>query len=364
MTRIVDSTPKADGFRMPAEWEAQCNCWMVWPERPDNWRLGGKPAQEAFSRVAEAICEHEPLTMVVSANQYMNAREQLPGDVREVEMTTDDSWMRDTGPTFVVNDHGEIRGVDWRFNAWGGLEGGLYFPWDHDDLVARKVLELEGVPMYHADFVLEGGSIDVDGQGTVLTTEECLLNHNRNPELSKEQIEHNLLEYLGADKVIWLPRGVYLDETDGHVDNFCRFAAPGVVMLTWTDDQDDPQWEISNEALRVLESTTDARGRKLEVIKLHQPGPIYITAQEAAGVDHIAGVQPRVEGERLAGSYVNSFIGNGVVVLPVFDDVHDEDAVLAYKQLFPEREVVTVPGREILLGGGNVHCITQQEPAV
>ena len=336
---------------------------MVWPERPDNWRLGAKPAQEAFSKVAEAICDHEPLTMVVSGGQYLNAREHLPAQVREVEMTTDDSWMRDTGPTFVINDAGELRGVDWRFNAWGGLEGGLYFPWDHDDLVARKVLEMEGVPMYRADFVLEGGSIDVDGQGTVLTTEECLLNHNRNPELTREEIERNLCEYLGADKVIWLPRGVYLDETDGHVDNFARFAAPGVVMLTWTDDRDDPQWEISNEALEVLQNTTDARGRKLEVVKLHQPGPIYITADEAAGVDHIPGVQPRVEGERLAGSYVNSFIGNGVVVLPVFDDVHDEDAILTYKRLFPDREIVTVPGREILLGGGNVHCITQQEPS-
>jgi agmatine deiminase len=363
MTRVLTGTPKADGFRMPAEWERQCNCWMVWPERPDNWRLGAKPAQEAFSQVAQAICDHEPLTMVVSGGQYLNAREHLPAQVREVEMTTDDSWMRDTGPTFVVNDAGELRGVDWRFNAWGGLEGGLYFPWDHDDLVARKVLEMEGVPMYRADFVLEGGSIDVDGQGTVLTTEECLLNHNRNPELTREEIEHNLCEYLGADKVIWLPRGVYLDETNGHVDNFARFAAPGVVMLTWTDDRDDPQWEISNEALAVLENTTDARGRRLEVVKLHQPGPIYITADEAAGVDHIPGVQPRVEGERLAGSYVNSFIGNGVVVLPVFDDVHDEDAILTYKRLFPDRQIVTVPGREILLGGGNVHCITQQEPS-
>jgi len=336
---------------------------MVWPERPDNWRLGGKPAQDAFTRVAEVICEHEPLTMVVSGQQYVNARAHLPEQVREVEMSTDDSWVRDTGPTFVVNDHGQMRGVDWRFNAWGGLEGGLYFPWDHDDLVARKVLEMEGVPMYRADFVLEGGSIDVDGQGTVLTTRECLLNHNRNPHLTQAQIEHNLCEYLGVDKVIWLPRGVYLDETDGHVDNFARFAAPGVVMLTWTDDETDPQWEISNEALRVLESTTDARGRTLEIVKLHQPGPIYISAQEAAGVDHIPGVQPRVEGERLAGSYVNSFIGNGVVVVPVFDDVHDEEAILTYKRLFPDREVVTVPGREILLGGGNVHCITQQEPA-
>jgi agmatine deiminase len=218
------------------------------------------------------------------------------------------------------------------------------------------------VQRYLPDLILEGGSIDVDGQGTVLTTEECLLNPNRNPDLTREQIEGILREHLDVSTVIWLPRGVHLDETDGHIDNFARFAAPGVVMLTWTDDRDDPQWEISHEALRILEATVDAQGRSLQVVRLHQPGPITITAEEASGVDRVAGVQPRAEGERLAGSYVNSYIGDGIVVLPVFDDPHDAAAVAAYEQLFPDRRVIPVPGREILLGGGNVHCITQQVP--
>ena len=253
--------------------------------------------------------------------------------------------------------------MSWQFNAWGGLTGGLYFPWDADDLVGPKVLDLERCQRYLPEFVLEGGSIDVDGEGTVLTTEECLLNPNRNPDLGREEIESLLRDHLGVETVVWLPRGVYLDETDGHVDNFCRFVAPGTVMLTWTDDMDDPQWEISNEALKVLENTRDAKGRQLTVVKVHQPGPIAITAEEAAGVDQIPGVQPRVEGERLAGSYVNSYLGNGIVVLPVFDDPHDEAAIAAYGEMFPDRRIVTVPGREILLGGGNVHCITQQVPA-
>ena len=362
MLHALASTPREDGFRMPAEWEPHAGCYLVWPERPDNWRLGAKPAQRAFARVAEAIAEAEPVTVLVSAAQYVNARERLPLHVRVVEMSTNDSWVRDTGPSFVVNGSGQLRAVSWRFNAWGGLRGGLYFPWDADDMVGPKVSDLERVQRYLPDLVLEGGSIDVDGEGTVLTTEECLLNANRNPDLSREEIEEVLRTHLGASSIIWLPRGVHLDETDGHIDNFARFAAPGVVTLTWTDDRDDPQWEISNEALEILERAADAEGRPLQVVKLHQPGPITITAEEAAGVDAVPGVQRRTEGERLAGSYVNSYIGNGIVVLPVFDDPHDAAAIATYEQLFPGRRIIPVPGREILLGGGNVHCITQQVP--
>lgn len=362
MLHALASTPREDGFRMPAEWEPHAGCYLVWPERPDNWRLGAKPAQLAFARVAEAIAEAEPVTVLVSAAQYVNARERLPLHIRVVEMSTNDAWVRDTGPSFVVHDSGELRAVSWQFNAWGGLRGGLYFPWDADNVVGPKVCDLERVQRYLPDLILEGGSIDVDGEGTVLTTEECLLNPNRNPDLSREEIEDVLRTHLGASTIIWLPRGVHLDETDGHIDNFARFAAPGVVMLTWTDDQDDPQWEISHEALKILEDTVDAHGRRPTVVTLHQPGPITISAEEAAGVDHVPGVQPRVEGERLAGSYVNSYIGNGIVVLPVFDDPHDAAAIAAYEQMFPGRRVIPVPGREILLGGGNVHCITQQVP--
>jgi agmatine deiminase len=262
----------------------------------------------------------------------------------------------------VVDDAGTVRGVSWRFNAWGGLRGGLFFPWDADDQVGPKVCDLERVACYQPDLVLEGGSIDVDGEGTVLTTEECLLNPNRNPDLSREQIEELLHAHLGTSTVIWVPRGVHLDETDGHIDNMARFVAPGVVVLTWTDDEADPQYERSAEALAVLESSTDAQGRPMRVVKLHQPGPLHIRDDEAAGVDVVPGTQPREAGERLAGSYVNSYIGDGIVVVPVFDDPHDDAAVAAYRELFPDRRVLTVPGREILLGGGNVHCITQQLP--
>jgi agmatine deiminase len=363
MSAPLTSTPRQDGYRMPAEWEPHRGTWLIWPERSDNWRNGAKPAQGAFARVAEVIAEAEPVTVCVSAGQYVNAREQLSDAVRLVEMSSNDSWIRDCGPTFVVDEDQRVRGIDWKFNAWGGLEMGLYFPWDADDLVGQKVLDVQRVERYAPDFVLEGGSIDVDGEGTVLTTEECLLLGNRNPARSRDEIEWHLREYLNVDSVIWLPRGVYLDETNGHIDNFARFVRPGHVMVTWTDDENDPQFEISAEALAILKQSRDAKGRPLDITLIHQPGPILIDEQEAAGVDHVPGVQPRVAGERLAGSYVNSYIANGIVVLPVFDDPHDEAAIKTYEQLFPDRRIVTVPGREILLGGGNVHCITQQEPA-
>lgn len=348
---------------MPAEFEPHGGCWMAWPERPDNWRLGAKPAQEAYAAVAAAIAGSEPVTMAVSDAQFENCRAMLPPEVRVVEVSTDDAWIRDTGPTFVLDGGGRRRGVDWRFNAWGGTEGGLYFPWDRDDRVAAKVLEVEGDDRYRAPIVLEGGAIHVDGEGTVLTTEECLLNPNRNPELSREQIERVLLDYLGAEKVIWLGAGVFEDETDGHVDNLACFTRPGTVLLTWSDDPDDPQHRISRDARERLEAATDARGRSLEVVLLPSPGPLRISAEEARGVDAAEGTTPRSAGDRMAASYVNFYLANSRIVYPLLDPRHDEEAAAILRRAFPDREVVGVPAREILLGGGNIHCITQQVPA-
>lgn len=348
---------------MPGEFEPHSGCWMAWPERPDNWRLGAKPAQEAYAAVAAAIAGSEPVTMAVSDAQFENARAMLPPAVRVVEVSTDDAWIRDHGPTFVVDGAGGRRGVDWRFNAWGGKNGGLYFPWDRDERVAAKVLEIEGADRYRAPIVLEGGAIHVDGEGTVLTTEECLLNPNRNPELSQEQIERVLLDYLGAEKMVWLGPGVFEDETDGHVDNLACFARPGTVLLTWTDDEDDPQHAISRDARERLEAASDARGRPFEVVLLPSPGPLQISAEEAEGVQVVEGSRPRRAGDRMAASYVNFYLGNSRIVMPLLDPRHDGEAEAILRRVFPEREVVGVPAREILLGGGNIHCVTQQVPA-
>jgi agmatine deiminase len=335
---------------------------MLWPERTDNWRFGAKPAQKAFVAVASAIAQFEPVTMGVNPSQYKNASSMLPPAVRVVEIANNDSWMRDCGPTFVVNKKkGIVRGIDWIFNAWGGLEGGLYFPWDLDDAVGQKVLEIEEVDRYKAPIVMEGGSIHVDGEGTLITTEECLLNPNRNPTLSRGEIENVLQEYLNVSKIIWLGAGVFNDETNGHVDNLCCFLQPGMVALTWTDDKNDPQYEISLDAYTRLEQSTDAQGRKFEIHKLHQPNPVTITEDEANGVDAVEGTLPREAGDRMAASYVNFYLCNQGAIVPTFNDPHDQVALGTLQRLMPDRKIVGVPAREILLGGGNIHCITQQQ---
>ena len=360
----LHSTPFADGFSMPAEWHPHKQTWMIWPERQDNWRLGAKPAQHAFCSVAKAIAQFEPVTIGVSAAQFENAAAHLAEQpaIRLVEISNNDAWMRDTGPTFVKNLAGEVRGVDWIFNAWGGLQGGLYFPWDQDDLVARKVLQIEGLSRYRANLVLEGGAIHVDGEGTLLTTEYCLLNPNRNPQLSREEIEAELKQSLGIDKTLWLPRGIVEDETDEHIDNMACFIAPGKILLAWTDDQNDPQYKHSRLAFDYLSQQTDAKGRPIQVHKLPVPGPLFMTAEEVAGVDPIDATQPRKEGNRLAGSYINFLFCNGGIVMPSFNDPMDSVAKEIVQSLCPQHQVVQVPGREILLGGGNIHCITQQQP--
>lgn len=361
MTRTLTTTPAADGFMMPAEWSPHAGTWMLWPERPDNWRWGAKPAQAAFAAVASAIARHEPVTMCVSPGQYLNARHALPSAVRVVEMTSNDSWIRDCGPTFVANPDGKVRGVDWRFNAWGGQAEGLYSPWDQDDLVGEKVLEMERAPRYAPPIVLEGGSIEVDGEGTLMVTMQCLL--NRNPDLSRAEIEAALMAQLGVTTIIWLDHGVFNDETDGHADNLARFVAPGRVVLTWTDDRDDPEYAISQDAFERLSKASDAKGRALDVIKVRQPGPLFMTEAEAKGVDVVDGTEPRVAGLRLAASYVNFYFCNGAMIVPALDPAHDSAAVEASQAACPDRKVVMVDAREILLGGGNIHCITQQQPA-
>lgn len=359
------TTPRQDGFRMPGEFEPHERCWMIWPQRRDTFRFGGKLAQKAFLQFSRAISRFEPVTICVNADQYDVALTEAGDFAQIVEMSNDDFWMRDTGPTFVTNGR-EIRGVDWSFNAWGGLVDGLYFPWDKDDRVAGKVCGLVGADRYRLDdFVLEGGSIHVDGEGTLVVTESCLLSEGRNPRLSREEIEAVLSDYLNVEKIIWLPEGIYLDETNGHVDNIFNFVRPGECVLAWTDDENDPQHAISKACYDLLSSTTDARGRRFKIHKLHIPSPIYLTEEEREGMDKVCEFWPPEAGTRLPASYVNYYTANGGIVFPKFGDpVYDAKAEALLREVYPEREVVGVECHEMFLGGGNIHCATQQQPKV
>ena len=360
---ILHTTPRTDGFCMPAEFDRHAGCLLIWPTRGDSWRSGGWPARKAFAAVAAAIAHSEEVTMLVAPEQYETARAMLPPEVRLVEMETDDSWARDVCPTFVRNAEGTVRGIDWGFNTWGGEVDGLYPSWENDNRVARKFCDLLGDDVYDKrDFICEGGSIHTDGEGTALVTEACLLSTGRNPDLTKAEIERVLCDYLGVSKVIWLPRGIYNDETNEHVDNVCAFTAPGEVVLAWTDDEDDPQYALSAASLAVLETELDAKGRRIKVHKLPLPKPVTITAEECEGLDLCEGEPTRTPGERLAASYVNFYIANHAVVMPAFGDPADERAQEILRKLFPTREIVAIPARDILIGGGNIHCITQQIP--
>lgn len=360
--KILNSIPKSDGFSMPAEFSKHYGCIMIWPHRRDSWQYGAYAAQKAFTEVIRAIAQSEKVIVCARFEDYNNARAMLPDHVRVIEMSSDDSWARDVAPTF-VSDGTHIRGIDWGFNAWGGLEDGLYFPWNKDNQMARKLCDMLDVDSYNMrDFILEGGSVHTDGEGTVITTEACLLSKGRNPRMSKEAIEAKLKNSLGAEKVIWLKSGIYHDETNEHVDNICAFTSPGEVVLAWTDDQNDPQYAMSKSCLEILENTLDAKGRKLKVHKLPLPEPVLISREECEGLDDMDGEPTRTPGERLAASYVNFYISNGAVICPQFRDKNDQKALAILSELFPDRKMVGIYARDILIGGGNIHCITQQIP--
>jgi len=282
--------------------------------------------------------------------------------VRVVEVSTNDAWARDVGPSFLVGPDGALAGVDWPFNAWGGLTNGLYFPWDLDDGVAAKVLGIERATRFQAPKIIEGGALHVDGEGTVLVTEACLLAEDRNPGATRQEMERVLKDYLGASHVIWLGAGVPFDETGGHVDNLACFVAPGVVLLSWCDDPADPHYAVSRDAEARLLGATDAKGRAIRVERIPMPTPMFYTAEEAAGIDQAVTGMNRGAGERLAASYVNFYIANGAIIAPQFGVETDAEAERVLQRLFPSREIVMLPAREILLGGGNIHCITQQQP--
>ncbi|WP_162011134.1 agmatine deiminase [Streptococcus sp. S784/96/1] len=358
------TSPKQLGYRMPAEYYPHQGTLMIWPTRPGSWAYDGKGAKEAFTRIMKEIAKSEKVYLVVDDAHREETKSYLGDEITYLDIPSNDAWARDTGPTIVANAQGEKLALDWEFNAWGGDFDGLYRDYEEDNLLASAVAHHLNMPIHNAKpFVLEGGAIHTDGQGTLLVTESCLLSPGRNPELSKEEIEERLKELLGIEKVIWLPYGIYQDETNEHVDNVAAFVGSAKVVLAWTDDEHDPQYDMSLANLKVLESETDAKGRPLTVYKMHIPDKTQVIDEhDLLGYQFAEGEDERELGERLAASYVNFYITNDAVLVPQFNDPKDKMACELLQELFPYRRIVGIPARDILLGGGNIHCITQQIP--
>lgn len=337
-------------FRMPAEWAPHERTWMAWPG-PNATFTGEDLAESraAWAAVARAVRRFEPVTMVVPTGQSQHARTLLGPDIELVERELDDAWMRDIGPTF-VSDGSRLAAVDWVFNGWGAQD---WADWEHDAKIARQVADLAGVPVHSSPLVNEGGGIHVDGEGTVLLTETVQLGPERNPGWTKEQVEAEIHARLGTTKAIWLKRGLTGDYpphgfgTLGHVDIVAAFAGPGVVVVHTQPDPSHPDHQLCKENVELLRSRTDARGRALQVVEV--PAPTAVRDEEGHWVDY---------------SYINHYVCNGGVVLCGFNDPRDENAAGIFRRLYPGRSVTLVDARTIFAGGGGIHCITQQQPAV
>ncbi|MBU6282280.1 agmatine deiminase family protein [bacterium] len=345
-------TPRALGYRWPAEWERHDATWLAWPHKRDSWPGKFEPVPGIFVEMVRALSAGEHVEILVLSDAHgsevrglLRAARVDPAAVRLHVLPTDDAWIRDHGPIFVqrerVDGQGtEIAATAWGYNAWGGK----YPPWDKDRLVSREIARRLGVPVFDGGMILEGGSIEGDGEGTILTTESCLLNPNRNPSLDRAGIERRLRDFLCADKILWLGDGIVGDDTDGHVDDLTRFVAPGRVVTVVEDDPADENHRPLRENLERLRGMTDARGRRLEVIELPMP-------------------RPQLEqDQRMPASYANYYVGNAAVLVPTFDDPADARALGVLSDAFPGRKVTGIRATDLVWGLGAFHCLSQQQP--
>ncbi|MGB0120728.1 MAG: agmatine deiminase family protein [Solirubrobacterales bacterium] len=331
----------SDGFSMPAEWAPHERTVVAWPQRDEAWRgTTIEAARDSHAEVVAAISQFEPVTLVVDPSQAEDARSRVPeANVEILPLPIDDSWLRDSGPIIVTGIDGGRAGVDFRFNAWGEA----FSPYENDAAVGRRILDHLGIECRSEPMVLEGGSIAVDGAGLLVTTEQCLLDPTRNPDLDRSQIDAELSRALGVERVVWLDQGLLEDaDTDGHVDNICAFIEPGRALLQTVADESDPNWEGTRENVRRLSESG------IETVEWE--------------------LLPRIEredGESVVVPYMNFYVANGALIVPVggIDPDMDEEALNRLRSLYPGREAVGIDGRTLALGGGGIHCITQQIPA-
>lgn len=348
---VTSTGPQSEGFRFPAEWEAHQACWVAWPSHEELWKENLKEAQDQFVGLCRSIAFPGPLSssrpkekllvLVPNLEREREAARSLRGlPVIFYTIPFGDIWLRDTAPLFLQGKGGRLASVSFRFNGWGGK-----YSLEHDNQVSGRVSKAAGFREFQSSLVFEGGSIDVDGAGTGLTTRQCVLNPNRNPRLSAEDIEQEVKRTLGLTSIIWLEDGLLNDHTDGHIDNIARFVAPNTVVCMRSKDPKDPNHKVLERIYQQLMETRDAQGKSLKVISIPSPGQIQDE-----------------DGKLIPASYLNFYISNHFVPVPVFGSPNDSEAVAAIAALFPDRKTLGLDSRAILTGGGSFHCITQQMP--
>ena len=339
-------TPTQANFYMPAEWYQHECCWMQWPTEffpinaTSSWsHFDLDKGRLAWANVANAISRFEKLKMIVHPNDYKSALNLLDKNIEILQTPIDDAWCRDTGAIFLLNEKNQLGGVDSDFNCWGYKEN-----FEQDDKVAKFMINEANATYFKNDMVLEGGSIHVNGQGTLITTEQCLLHENRNPHLSKDDIENNLKKFFGVTKIIWLKHGT--DEgTNGHIDNVACFSDEGTILAMTCSDKQDTYYDLLSENLEILKTSVDQDNKPLNIVELEMSKKRLIPDDDEPS------------------SYINFYIANDAIIFPIFgDDVADQNAMKIIKSQFPNRQIVCLDGHDILMGGGNIHCITQQQP--
>jgi len=349
--RYSSQTPAALGYQMPAEWRRHTATWLSWPKDPETWPGRVPQAEEIFLQMMRSLAPHEPVNLLVdneATEEAVRRRCTFTSgtNIRFHRIKTVDSWIRDYGPNFLINNKGSLAFNDWRFNAWGNK----YQDMKEDDRIPVLLESILEAQRFEPRIVMEGGSIDVNGAGCVLTTEQCLLNPNRNPQLSRTDIEQYLKDYLGVDKVLWLGEGIVGDDTDGHIDDIARFVARRVILCVVEDDPADANYKLLQDNLHRLRLMTDPQHRPFEIVTLPMPGVVGGTSSDLRNLD------------RLPASYANFYIANGVVLAPVFGHVNDTRAVETLQRLFPDRHVVGINCEPLVWGMGTIHCVTQQQP--
>lgn len=359
MAKRFFSVPSDDNFRTSAEFLEHKQAWMIWPERTDNWRMGAKPIQKLVASIANILIKYENITVIVSKHQFQNARQQLDEKIKVVEMTTNDTLIRDFGPLFLVNsDTKETRGLKASFNAWGGSTYGIYYPWNDDDMLSYKLFELEKIDYYELPIILEWGMILLDGNGTCFASEEGILSEIRNPNLTREQAEDYLKQYLNVVQVIWLPFGFPSDLTKGRLNNLLTLVDKTTILLSWTDNIYDDCYQIITETEKILKKTVNAYGERYKILKVSVPKIINRTDAEAEMIDYNTNHSLNRVDQTLTGSYTNLYITNKAVLVPTFDDKESEEQALnVLSKVFSDRRIILINARELILGHANLHSI-------